>query len=219
MLGCSRSWLWHAESSIFVAARGIFSCNMWTLGCSTWDLVPSWAVNPRECRVLASEPPEKSHVTSFFPSPVSWVRPRFSKTLCQSLGLPRWLISKESTWQWRRLRRHRFDPWDGKISQRRKWQPSILAWKTHDREAWGVTVHKVAKSQTQLSDWTHCQPWSYSLCETYPLLILKIACTQVRFMRLHTVSKGFKILSMARRYNIMTVLLKVLLSFQIRRIC
>ena len=36
-------------------------------------------------------------------------------------GLPRWLSCKESACQ---CRRHRFDPWIGKISWRRKWQPT-----------------------------------------------------------------------------------------------
>ena len=35
--------------------------------------------------------------------------------------LSRWLGSKESTCQ---CRRHRFDPWVGKIPWRRKWQPT-----------------------------------------------------------------------------------------------
>ena len=35
------------------------------------------------------------------------------------LGLPWWLSSKESACQ---CRRHRFDPWDGKISWRKEWQ-------------------------------------------------------------------------------------------------
>ena len=35
------------------------------------------------------------------------------------LGLPWWLSSKESACQ---CRRHRFDPWDGKIPWRREWQ-------------------------------------------------------------------------------------------------
>ena len=35
--------------------------------------------------------------------------------------LPRWLSGKESTCQ---CRRHRFDPWVGKIPWRRKWQPT-----------------------------------------------------------------------------------------------
>ena len=36
-------------------------------------------------------------------------------------GLPRWLSGKESSCQCRRLG---FDPWVGKISWRRKWQPT-----------------------------------------------------------------------------------------------
>ena len=51
-------------------------------------------------------------------------------------------------------RRHRFNPWVGKISWRRKWQPTLvfLPGKSMDRGAWRATVHGVAKSQTQLSD-------------------------------------------------------------------
>ena len=42
----------------------------------------------------------------------------------QSMGLPRWLSGKESSCQGRILRRHKFNPWVGKIPQRRKWQPT-----------------------------------------------------------------------------------------------
>ena len=38
--------------------------------------------------------------------------------------LPRWLRGKESTCQCRKLRRHGFDPWIGKIPWKRKWQPT-----------------------------------------------------------------------------------------------
>ena len=47
------------------------------------------------------------------------------------LGLPKWLSGKESSSQCQRCRRHRFDPWVGKIPWRRKWQSTrILAWRT-----------------------------------------------------------------------------------------
>ena len=36
-------------------------------------------------------------------------------------GFPGDTSGKEPAWQWRR---HGFDPWDGKISWRRKWQPT-----------------------------------------------------------------------------------------------
>ena len=38
-------------------------------------------------------------------------------------GLSLWLSHKESTCQ---CRRHRFDPWVGKIRWRRKWQPTQI---------------------------------------------------------------------------------------------
>ena len=39
-------------------------------------------------------------------------------------GLPRWCSGKESAWQCGRCKRHGFDPWIGKISWNRKWQPT-----------------------------------------------------------------------------------------------
>ena len=70
----------------------------------------------------------------------------FIPTVCQ--GLPRWLSGKESACQ---CRRHRFDPWMGKIPWRRKWQPTSVFWhgKSHGQRA---TVHGVGKSQTRFSD-------------------------------------------------------------------
>ena len=47
--------------------------------------------------------------------------------------IPRWLSGKESTIPCRRCRRLRFDPWVGKITWRRKWQPPpiFLPGKSH----------------------------------------------------------------------------------------
>ena len=39
-------------------------------------------------------------------------------------GLPSWHYGKELTCQCRRFKRHRFDPWVGKILWGRKWQPA-----------------------------------------------------------------------------------------------
>ena len=58
------------------------------------------------------------------------------------LGLPRWLSGKESTCQCRRCG---FDPWDGRVPWRRKWQstPVFLPGKSHgqrslaDYSSWG----------------------------------------------------------------------------------
>ena len=50
------------------------------------------------------------------------------------MGLPWWLSGKESTCQ---CRRQRFNPWVGKISWRRKWQPTLvfLSGKSHEQRS------------------------------------------------------------------------------------
>ena len=63
-------------------------------------------------------------------------------------GLPRWHSGKESTCQYKRSKRHRFDPWVGKIPWRRKWQPTPVFCQGNplDRGTWWATVHRVTKS-------------------------------------------------------------------------
>ena len=80
--------------------------------------------------------------------------PQSRQSLPPHLRLPRWL-SKESPCQCRRCKRHGFDPWVGKIPQRRKWQttPTFLPEKSHRPKACQATVHGVTKSQTRLSNW------------------------------------------------------------------
>ena len=55
----------------------------------------------------------------------------------KGLGLPRWFSGKEYTCQCRGHRRHRFDPWVGKIPCRRKWQPNpvVLPEKSHGQRS------------------------------------------------------------------------------------
>ena len=53
--------------------------------------------------------------TQTFPKPLIW------DLIGCLLRLPRWFSSKESTYQ---CKRHKFDPWAGKIPWRRKWQPT-----------------------------------------------------------------------------------------------
>ena len=67
----------------------------------------------------------------------------------EDYGLPRWLSDRESACQSRRHRRHRFDPWVGKISWR-AWQPTPV-FSPGQRSLVGYsTVHRIAKSQTWL---------------------------------------------------------------------
>ena len=98
------------------------------------------------------------------------------------LGLPRWLSSKESTCQWRRCKRHRFDPWVRKIPWRRKLatHSSILAWKKNpmDRGAWQTThVRKELDMIEQLgkhkeNQWS--KKWKYMRTEAELVRILSI---------------------------------------------
>ena len=65
--------------------------------------------------------------------------------------------SKESACQCMRYKRHRFYPWVWKISWRRQWQstPVFLPGEFHrQRSLTGYIVHRVIKSQTQLSMYT-----------------------------------------------------------------
>ena len=50
-----------------------------------------------------------------------------------------------------------FYPWVWKIPWRRKWQPTpvLLPGEFHGQRSLAATVHVVAKSWTQLSDWAH----------------------------------------------------------------
>ena len=66
-------------------------------------------------------------------------------------GLPRWLSGKESTCQYKRLRRQGFDPQLRKIPWRRKWQPAVvyLPGKSHGQRQ--AAVHGVTKSPIRLN--------------------------------------------------------------------
>ena len=73
-------------------------------------------------------------------------------------GLPTWCSGKESSCQGRKHKRHRFNPWVGKIPWSRKWQLAPVALSDKfpgQRSLAGYTVHGVAKNQTQLSMHTH----------------------------------------------------------------
>ena len=69
---------------------------------------------------------------------------------------PQWHSGKESVCQCRRLKRHRFDIWVGKISWRRKWQLTLvfLSEECHGQRSlagYKEALHGVANTQTQLS--------------------------------------------------------------------
>ena len=72
----------------------------------------------------------------------------------QDYGLPRWCGGKEFACPCRRRRRLGFNPWVGKISWRRAWQPAIvfLPEKIPRTGEPGGLVHGVIKSQMRQSN-------------------------------------------------------------------
>ena len=65
-------------------------------------------------------------------------------------GLPRRLSGKESACQ---CRRHRFDPWVGKIPWRRKWQLTLvfLPGKSHGQRSYSQWGHKELDTTERLT--------------------------------------------------------------------
>ena len=65
-------------------------------------------------------------------------------------GFPRGASGKELTSQYRRRKRHGFNPWVRKIPCRKAWQPTpvVLPGQSMDRGGQWATVHRVAKSRT-----------------------------------------------------------------------
>ena len=75
-------------------------------------------------------------------------------------GFPSVPGGKEPTCQYRRPERHRFDPWDGKIPWRRKWQPApvFLPGESHGQRSlacYGPWGRKESDTTEQPSTHTH----------------------------------------------------------------
>ena len=82
------------------------------------------------------------------------------------IGLPRWLSGKESSCQ---RRRHRFDPWVGKIPWRRKWQPTpvFLPGKSHgQRNLEGYSPWCCKESD--MTEWLSMHAYIYPLFLGFP---------------------------------------------------
>ena len=79
----------------------------------------------------------------------------FDTGTSSGLGSPRWINGKESTCQ---CRRHRFNPWVGKIPWRSKWQPIpvLLPGKSHGQRRLEGYSPWISKSHIQPSNWTQC---------------------------------------------------------------
>ena len=78
-------------------------------------------------------------------------REKYIKDSYRSFGLPMWFSSEESACQ---CRRHRFDPWAGKIPWRRKWQPTpvFLPGESHGQRSLGGLQFMGLQSRTTTTD-------------------------------------------------------------------
>ena len=103
-----------------------------------------------------------------------WLRP------ATKLGLPLWLSDKESACQCRGCRRHRFDPWSGKMPWRGKWQltPVSLTGEAHGQRRlacyspWG---HKELDLATNNNNtWQKADRWWSEVCGQGRGLIKKL---------------------------------------------
>ena len=75
---------------------------------------------------------------------------------CTVFRLPRWLSGKESTYQYRRHKRCRFNSWVRKISWSRKWRPIpvFLPGKFHGQRSLVSRLQPMG-SQRVRHDWSH----------------------------------------------------------------
>ena len=93
--------------------------------------------------VAESLQPVLSHENSYLLDDLDHICQKLEE-ICLLVGLPSGTSDKEPACQCRRLKRHRFDSWVGKIPWRRAWQPSpvLLPGESH--------------GQRSLAD---CSPW------------------------------------------------------------
>ena len=116
--GSDSHLLYWQVSSLPLAAPGKpqipHTCvNIWYLFFSFW-LTSLCVTDSRSIYISGNDPVQMTHISFLFMAEY-WV--------IFHCGLPRWLSSKESACQ---CRSHGFDLWVGKISWRRKWQPTAV---------------------------------------------------------------------------------------------
>ena len=102
-------------------------------------------------------------------------------------GFPGDNSGKESTCQWRRHKRLRFDPWVGKIPWKRKWQsaPVFLSRESFEQKSLvGYSSSWVGESRTRLSDEAHKHVHTHVLRHPWK--------TPIRFYRVADVPRAAK---------------------------
>ena len=107
--------------------------------------------------LLDAKPAARIHWARPPPSSPAFCNSSIRNTWSTHEGFPGDASGKEPNYQCRRSKRYRFNPWVWKIPWSRKYNPlqySCLE-NPHGQRA---TVHKVAESQTELSDFSTSRP-------------------------------------------------------------
>ena len=106
---------------------------------------------------------------------------------------------KESTCQWRRRKRCKFDPWIGKISWRRAWPPFpvFLPGKSHGQRSWagdGPRSYRVRGNWThQLTPWEMFMRWNQTArAKSQLCLFLAVGPRQVTYLPCASASSHVK---------------------------
>ena len=126
--------------------------------------MPGGCWNPAYLRLFYNIVPSltSSHQTD--PPLLLYSRVYFA--LFKTCWLPRWRSGEDSACQCRRLKRCGMDPWVGKISWRRKWQPTLVFLPEKSHEQRNLVGYRLAEGWTQLSNWTQTRTHSYTLLDT-----------------------------------------------------
>ena len=92
-------------------------------------------------RVVKREEVEWELMACFFRAPCRPDLPYHSRVLDRPLGIPGGTTGKKPTCQCRRLKRHGFNPWVGKIPWRRQWHPTPVSLPGKFHGQWRLVGH------------------------------------------------------------------------------
>ena len=150
---------WHIGSGAPLLWYSLFWASLFTFQ-KPW---PPW--------ILSLIPQTKKTASFSLFLQLASVTPWLCPTHKTTLGFSGDSSGKEPTCQCRRCKRHGFDPWVGMILWNRVWEPTrvFLPGEPHGQRSLGATVHRVAKSWTQLK-WLS-MAWQDRIATTWELVL------------------------------------------------
>ena len=151
-----------------------------------------WGLNER---TVGNLPQPKTQISASFSLPWLYSPTAGSRYIC---GVPQWLSGKESTCQFRRCRRHRFDPlgWEDALEESTATYSGILAWEIPwTEEPGGPQSMGSQRSGHELGDWAHMHSVfmdkeNSGFRYTFATLRMKVLCYRPEQKAEETVSGG-----------------------------